>query len=634
MVCIRSPTAGICPVLTSLVLSAVLFQLTEQEIHAEDRRTDIVVYGGTPAGIAAAVTAGREGKSVLLVEPYSCVGGMMTNGLCHTDFRTFESITGFYLEVTEQCLRHYEQAYGIDSQQVKDCWRGTQVEPSVMQAVFQQMLKETKSVSVVLGHRLKQVDIAQCCSDGTRHMSSAEFVDDLGLTLRVDAKVFIDATYEGDLMAMADIPFAVGREAKSQFGEALAPEVADDEVQGYNFRLIVTDRQTNLVMPTAPAGYDRKDYLKILPLFRSGGLTSVWCGSRGGVYKNHRPALPNDKYDVNDVSRGLARLSLPNDSNGWPTGSVSEREAIFQKHVGHNIGLLYFLQNDSQVPEAMRLDARQFGWAKDEFISHNHVPEQLYVREARRMQGLHIYSQQDTAPAFNDVRSVLHEDAIAVGDYSHNCHGTAHTGPLFGGMHTGEFYAKTDPYQIPYGVLIPKKVDNVIVPVACSSTHVGFCALRLEPIWISLGQASGLAATMAINDLVPVQYVEIEPLQRRLHQQGSATIYVGDVPPSHADFQAVQWWGQLGGFHELQPMAKEHGQRGGLIKSQYFEKFRGHDVGLEQRLTAEVKARWLKLAGEQNVASKELGQATTRGEFIRAAWGALHHDNSLLPTKS
>lgn len=623
MVCIRLAMAVIYSVLAGLILPTVSSVLTGQVVAAEEFQTDIVVYGGTPAGIAAAVTAGREGKSVLLVEPYSFVGGMMTNGLCHTDFRTFESITGFYLEVTERCVRHYERAYGSDSRQVKDCWRGTQVEPSVMHAVFQQMLEETTSVSVVLQHQLKGVEIAECCSDGTRHMSSAEFTDNLGGTLNVEAKVFIDATYEGDLMAMADIPFVVGREARSQFNESLAPEVADDEVQGYNFRLIVTDRKTNVVMPTAPAGYDRKEYLQILPLFRSGGLTSVWCSSSGGVYKNHRPALPNDKYDVNDVSRGLARLSLPNDSNGWPNGSAVERAAIFQKHVRHNIGLLYFLQNDREVPDAIRRDAKQFGWAKDEFAAHNHVPEQLYVREARRMQGVHVYSQQDTAPAFNDARSVFHDDSIAVGDYSHNCHGTGHLGPLFGGKHTGEFYAQSAPYQIPYGVLIPKKVDNVIVPVACSSTHVGFCALRLEPIWISLGQAAGLAATMAIDDLVPVQYVEIKPLQRRLHQQGSATIYVGDVPPSHADFQAVQWLGQSGGFHGLLARQKQPGERGKFIQSQYFEKFLGHDIQLDERLTDETKARWLRLVKNEKIESERFEQAMTRGEFIQRAWPAL-----------
>lgn len=620
MVSIRSSIARIFLIVRCLILLALFVTLSDCTVQAEDCRADIVVYGGTPAGIAAAVTAGQQGKSVLLVEPYSCVGGMMTNGLSHTDFRTFESITGFYLEVTQQAVRHYEKRYGVDSQQVKDCWRGTLVEPSVLRIVFQQMLKDTASVSVVLQHQLKSVDVVECCSDGTRHMNSAKFVSDQGVTFRVDAKVFIDASYEGDLMAMAKIPFAIGREARSQWNESLAPQVADVDVQGYNFRLIVTDREANRVMPMAPVGYDRADYLEILPLFRSGGLKSVWCGNSGGVFKNHRPALPNGKYDVNDVSRGLARLSLPNDSNGWPDGSAVERQAIFQKHVRHNIGLLYFLQNDSDVPKAMRQDAREFGWAKDEFPNHNHVPEQLYVREARRMQGARIYSQQDTAAAPNDVRSVFHADAIAVGDYSHNCHGTGHEGRLFGGKHSGEFYAKVAPYQIPYGVLIPKKVDNIMVPVACSSTHVGFCALRLEPIWMSLGQASGLAATMAIDDLVPVQYVEIEPLQRRLHEMGSATIYVGDVMPEHDDFQAVQWWGQLGGLHGLQPAMQEHGQRGALIKSQYFEKFPGHDVGLEERLIGHTKTGWLKLAGEQKVLSDDLANAATRAEFIRTAW--------------
>lgn len=607
-----------------MMAAFAIFAIRPSTASGEDRKVDVLVYGGTPAGISAAVMAGREGKVVLLVEPYSFVGGMMTNGLSHTDFRTFESITGFYLEVTQAAVQYYKQAYGEDSQQVTDCWRGTQVEPSVMRKLFERMLQETESASVVVQHSLASVDVVECCSDGTRHMNTARFVDSAGNALNVNAKVFIDASYEGDLMAMADIPFAVGREASSQFNESLAPQQADAEVQGYNFRLIVTDQEDNRVKPVAPVGYDRSEYVDVLPLFESGKLKSVWCARKDGIYKNHRPRLPNNKYDVNDVSRGSARLSLPNDSNGWPDGSKAERNLIFHKHVRHNIGLLYFLQNDSEVPEVVRQDACQFGWARDEFVDHDHVPEQLYIREARRMQGVHIYSQHDTAAAPGDVRSVLHADAIAVGDYSHNCHGTAHEGGPFGGKHVGEFYARAAPYQIPYGVLIPKKVDNVMAPVACSSSHVGFCALRLEPIWMSLGQASGLAAAMAIDDQVPVQYVEIEPLQSRLHQLGSATIYVGDILPGHSDFEAVQWWGQLGGLHGLEAAVGQHGQRGDLIASQYYEKFPGHDLKLNERLTDMTYRRWLKLAKQQKIAAESLSPAMTRGQFIQAAWAASH----------
>ena len=275
MVIIRFLIATICrnvgrlPV-AFLLLVVAIFGLANSvgfaQASPEFRRVDIVVYGGTPAGIAAAVTAGREGKSVLLVEPYSFVGGMMTNGLSHTDFRTFESITGFYLEVTQLAVRFYENAYGANSSQVQDCWRGTQVEPSVLHAIFQQMLRDSASVSVVLKHRLKAVAVVECCSDGTRHMNSATFVNDEGIDYRVEAKVFIDASYEGDMMAMAKIPYEVGREARARLGESLAPVVADSEVQGYNFRLIVTDRETNRVMPLEPAEYNRADYLDVLPL--------------------------------------------------------------------------------------------------------------------------------------------------------------------------------------------------------------------------------------------------------------------------------------------------------------------------------------------------------------------------------
>lgn len=585
-----------------------------------DHLVDVAIYGGTPSGIAAAITAGREGQTVLLIEPYSFVGGLMTNGLCHTDFRTFESITGFYREVTQRAVQHYTEKFGPDSPQVKDCWRGTQVEPSVMQSIFETLLQETKTIQVVTQHRLTEVDVAECCSDGSRVMNSATFQNENGKSLKVEASMFIDGTYEGDLMALAGIPYAIGREARSEFQEPLAPVQADNEVQGYNFRLIVTDQIQNRIMPTAPADYDRSRFTDVLPLFESGKLKSVWCAQKGGIYKNHRPALPNRKYDVNDVSRGLVRLSLPNDSNDWPDGSWEARQRILEEHVQHNIGLLYFLQNDPQVPEKVRAEARQFGWAADEFVHHRHVPEQLYVREARRMQGQHTYTQQDTRSAGNDVRSVFHPDAIAIGDYSHNCHGTAHEGPVYGGRHTGEFYEKAAPYQIPYGVIIPKKVTNVLVPVACSSSHVGFCALRLEPIWMSLGQAAGLAACHAINDQVPVQYVEVGPLQKRLHELQAATIYIGDLSPDDPMFQAAQWWGQKGAFHGLHENKGNYGQRGANIKSQYFRKFPFHDVQQNEVLDHTLRSRWIELAEEQNLPLDRLRSLKTPGEFIQTAF--------------
>jgi hypothetical protein len=207
-----------------------------------------------------------------------------------------------------------------------------------------------------------------------------------------------------------------------------------------------------------------------------------------------------------------------------------------------------------------------------------------------------------------------------MGDYSHNCHGTSHEGPFYGGKHVGEFYKNTAPYQIRMGVIVPKVNTNLLVPVACSSSHVGFCALRLEPIWSSMGQAAGFAAAQAMKGKVAVQSLDVAQLQRALHADGSATVYVSDVPPAHADFKAVQWWAALGGLHGLSPRVGKPGVRGKNIAGQYFEAFPGHSAELDAPLSVELKERWLGIAKEAGAVDDTLKSAATRGAFIRKAF--------------
>lgn len=236
------------------------------------------------------------------------------------------------------------------------------------------------------------------------------------------------------------------------------------------------------------------------------------------------------------------------------------------------------------------------------------------------MIGAYVYTERDTEHAPGDARAVLRSDSIAMCDYTHNCHGTAHDGPRFAGAHTGEFYKAVSPYMIPYGVLTPKNVTNLLVPVAVSSSHVGFCALRLEPCWISLGQASGHAANLAIDEKTTVQKVSVPALQKRLWADGSATIYTSDVPPGSPDFAAVQWWGTLGGLHGLAPMPAKPGQRGKNIVGQYFETYPGHAVELDKPLDDALRARWTELAKKAGVDVARLKDTKTRGDFIRAAF--------------
>ncbi|WP_206028745.1 FAD-dependent oxidoreductase [Thalassoroseus pseudoceratinae] len=579
----------------------------------ESRDADVVIYGATPSGIAAAIAAADSGQRVRLVEPTARIGGLVTSGLSHTDFHSFESLTGTYLDFSQRVEAYYAKKYGRDSQQVRDSFRGTFAEPHVNLAVFQQMLAEWESITVSRQMTLDSVQVRK--KNGTRHIQSATFLDPDGAKVTFTGRVFIDATYEGDLLAKSGVPWRCGREGRDEFQESLAPEDGDVQLQAYNFRFIMTRDPANRVAPEAPAGYRREDFLGVLPILKSGRIKTVFGYPRGCLFKAQTPPLPNGKYDINDVSGGLVRLSLPGKNLQWPDGDAAARAEVFAEHRRDQVGLLYFLQHDAAVPEKFRNEAQQWGWCRDEFAETDHLPPQLYVREARRMVGVHVFRQQDSEHAPGDARAVLHRDAIAMGDYGNNCHGTAHEGPRFGGHHTGEFYNPVPPYQIPYGTLLPKDVDNLLVPVAVSATHVGFCALRLEPIWMSLGQAAGHAASMAIETDLAVQKVDVAKLQRRLHTDGSATIYASDVLPGHPDFAAVQWWGTLGGLHGLAPMPAKPGQRGEKIHGQYFQANPGHKVELNAPLDDALKQRWQSLFPLQNTR-----QLKTRGDWIRKAF--------------
>ena len=586
---------------------------------------DVVIYGATPGGIAAALAAAKGGHTVLLAEPSIRIGGMATNGLQHPDFRTFEALSGTFWEFNRRTLAYYTKTYGENSQQVKDTFRGTHAEPKVALLLFQQMLAEHPKITVKTSWTL--VDASTRGPAGNRVVHAARFRDATGALHTYEGKIFIDGSYEGDLVAAAHIAYRVGVESRDEFGESAAPADSSGDLQGYNFRFVMTQDPTIRVPVTAPRGYRAEDFAPILALISEGKIKRVFGGytDRDNVFKAQIPILPNNKRDINDVSSGHVRLSLPGDQLQWPEGDAATRQLIYDEHVRWNVGLIYFLQTDSRVPKPMQDDARTWGWCKDEFVESNHIPPQLYVREARRMQGLRLFTQTDTRHAEGDARAVLHRDSIAMGDYGHSSHGVRHEGSRFGGKRFGEglgvVYA---PYQIPYGTLVPKDVRNLLAPVPASATHVGFCALRLEPIWSSLGQAAGHAAALALaaGPTPDVRTINVSQLQRRLHADDSATSYVGDVLPGHADFVAVQWWASLGGLHGLAP--KPTGRLlGKQIEGQHSEGWLNHAADLTKVLDASLAARWEKLAREAGLAVERLPKAdgrTTRGDFIRAAF--------------
>jgi hypothetical protein len=594
------------------IFALTFITLLDRSATAQD--ADVMVYGATPGGIAAAVSAAKGGQRVVLVEPTERIGGLLTSGLSYSDFRTFESLSGFFLNFSKRVEADYAKVYGANSDQVKASWRGTHGEPAVNLRVLESMLSEFPKLRVLKQHRLNALTLSPL-EGGRRRILSATFRTSTGSAQLLNAKMFIDGSYEGDLMAMAGENYHVGRESRDQYGEPMAGNKqgqADGQVQGYNLRFIMTHVDANKRTLEQPPNYNRNDFTGALQHFTSGKLTKVFSANRDGIFRAHMPHMPNGKTDMNDTPRAPVRLSMPDINDAYPEGDLETRQRIFDQHLYYNVGLLYFLQNDPAVPEAIQADARSWGLCKDEFPETDGLPPQLYIREARRLVGQHIFTGNDTVQVPGDARGRLHTDSIAIGDYVHNCHGTGRSGTRYNGEHTGEFYSQIPPYQIPYGVIVPQKTENLLVPVACSASHFGFGALRLEPIWSSLGQAAGWAANLALGNKSAVQDVDVSTLQDTLHRDRSATIYVSDVAPDSPDFAAIQWFGTRGGLHGLEP----DGQPDRVsIGGQYSKALPGHTVQLDQPLSPELRKRWQTLI---TVSDPETPR--NRQEWIREAY--------------
>jgi hypothetical protein len=590
---------------------------------AADAGYDIVVYGSTPAGIASAVVAARQGHRVALLESSNHFGGLLTGGLSNTDFRTLEAVTGFYREYMDRVLADYVQRYGKESEEAKECFFGAHSEPHVSDRILRQMVAEQRTLQLLMKHRLEAVE-----REGDT-IRSARFRTPAG-PLTVRAKVWIDATYEGDLAAAAKVPYRIGRESTKEYGERFAGVLffdqgkilpgstgeADTNEQCANFRIIMTNRPANRLPAPKPPGYRREEFLPILPHLLSGRIKDVYTSDHSGMIRLTH--IPNGKSDMNDIKQAAVRLSLPGENNGWSDGDEQARQRIFDRHVAHNIGLIYFLQNDADVPAAIREKANEWGLAKDEFVDNNHLPPALYVREGRRTLGDYIFTEHDTMSAPRSVRARVHADAIAMGDYSLNSHGHQPAGPLYPTLFEGDFGFPTTPFMIPYGVIVPRTVANLLVPVAVSASHVGYSALRLDPTWTAMGHAAGLAAHLAMARGNQTRAVSIPELQRMLHAQKQATIYTSDVERESPYFAAVQWAGLKGLLSDvveyqtavLTPLRRRFG-------TQYSFAHPLHAVEPEKPLDAALSKNW-----RERLPCAAKVEAVTRGQFLLRALDA------------
>ena len=515
--------------------------VSQAALAATPQAVDVIVVGGTPGGIAAAVAAARSGATVLLVEEQAHVGGVIAGGLSNIDNGNPAVIGGLFNEFKRRIVEHYARTYGAESPQAKACRGGTDFEPRVAEQVFNDMLAGEKGITVKLRHRLrgvqreggkvKQVVLEDLAKPGT------EMVNEGG--------VVVDATYEGDLAALAGVPYRVGRESRGEYGESFAGRIymdlgtkqvlpgstgeADRGIQAFCFRFPLTQVPENRVPVEKPAGYDRGDYEFLLADVKEGKIKTL----RDAIQL--RPA-PNGKYIANNdhthPGKGCPRqsLDLPEENWDWPEAGPEARTRIFQRYWAYNEGFLWFLQNDPEVPESLRAVMSTWGFCKDEFPDHHHRPWQIYVREGRRIWGEANFTTRDTEPDPATGKPRPRPDAIAIVEYGFDSHAVRKYDPAHPGVREGYVLAKHPPTQLPYGVVVPQKVDGLLVPLACSASRLAYQTIRMEPVFMALGEACGIAAKIALDAKVEVRAVNVSDVQREIVKRGGVICY--DAPPN------------------------------------------------------------------------------------------------------
>jgi len=509
-------------------LAIFLFFSAVLQVNASSYDFDVVVYGATASGVTAAIAASNEGVKVLLVEPQKNVGGMVTGGLSHTDYGDRTVIGGLTYQFYQKVADFYKTQVFY--------WRGP--EPHVGEQIMLAWLKEA-GVTLWFEKRLSNVQ------KRTNTIEKIVFTDGT----EVSAKIFIDAGYEGDLMAGAGVSYTYGREGIKDYNESYAgrqpvtftthqidarispfnndrerkllplvqpkPMVpigeGDGGIMAYCFRMIATNKPENMQVWSKPDRYNPATYELARRYYQAKPdaepLISFW------------PTLPNGKSDINS-SLGISTNLLDGSSWKYPDADYRQRDSIWQWHRDYTLGLAWFLATDSAVPLQVRKAMKTFGLCKDEYVNNQHFPHQLYIREARRMKGEYFMTQHDL------MCDTVKYDAIGMGSYNIDVREMQRNfieisrfpDMKFETYNEGYLSIPVSKYEIPYRSLLPKsdECQNLMVPVCLSSSHIAIASIRMEPQYMIMGESAGTAAALAIKTNRTLHTIDVFALQEKL----------------------------------------------------------------------------------------------------------------------
>lgn len=548
-------------------VTAVFLYFSKLVSAGEIIETDVCVYGGTSGGVTAAVQVARMGKKVVIVEPGQHLGGMTSGGLSAVDIGDPRSVGGIAREYFTKLAATVGVQLAWDKAfEAKGGGPATggayAIEPHKAEKVFDDMAVEA-GVRVRRGAKLASVK-----KDGARIV---EFTTEDGATFR--AKMFIDTTYEGDLMAKAGVSYTLMREGNAKYGETyngihysekyiprtnhlkpgphgrvpggqgvwdrdfpLDPYVVKGDpksgllplinegtpgtpgepapgLQAYCYRLCLTTNPANMIPLTAPEGYDPKRYEIVMRFIEA--CLAIGDDMDLRWFSKH-DALPNDKWDFNTATFGG---NLPGASHAWPEASYAQREKIAKDHENYHRGLLYFLATDPRVPEKVRTDMKRFGLPKDEFTDNGGWPHQIYIREARRMVSDLVLTEHHT------FGRTVAEKSVGLGSYgtdTHEIRRIVKDGVVIREGKTAGGRDGAPPYAIGYAAITPKQSEcnNLFVTFALSASHTAFSSIRMEPVFMVTSQSAATAAVMALEENLAVQQVDYAKLKARLEKDG------------------------------------------------------------------------------------------------------------------